>query len=157
MPRHYTTLSVRYAASRIPVPFICQQKSPERHHLHDPDLSALGFEQLKTLKDSLMNNPVAQNAGLIVTSPMRRTCQTALGSLDWLIAKGVKIQADAEWQGMSYTQWLVERSVRCHSKSGHGILSLVSENSISRLADQNIFQALKKILVQVRTNPPSLP
>ena len=30
---------------------------------------------------------------------MRRTIQTALGCLDWLIDKGVKIEADADWQG----------------------------------------------------------
>ena len=46
-----------------------------------------------------MKHPLAQNAGLIVTSPMVRTVQTALGSLDWLIEKGVKIEADAGWQG----------------------------------------------------------
>jgi hypothetical protein len=47
-----------------------------------------------------MENPIAQNAGLIVTSPMRRTIQTAFGALDWLIDKGIKIEADARWQGM---------------------------------------------------------
>ncbi|KAF3010335.1 hypothetical protein E8E14_007920 [Neopestalotiopsis sp. 37M] len=69
-----------------------------RYHLHDPDLSEIGFEQLKPLRESLMAHPLAQNAGLIVTSPMRRTIQTTLGSVDWLVAKGVKVEADADWQ-----------------------------------------------------------
>lgn len=48
-----------------------------------------------------MEDPLAQQAELIITSPMRRTLQTALGTVDWLIEKGVKIQADACWQGMN--------------------------------------------------------
>lgn len=46
-----------------------------------------------------MENPLAQEAGLIVVSPMRRTIQTALRSVDWLLEKGIPIQADASWQG----------------------------------------------------------
>lgn len=46
-----------------------------------------------------MADPLAQQAELIITSPMRRTIQTALDTIDWLIEKGVKIQADALWQG----------------------------------------------------------
>jgi hypothetical protein len=76
--------------------------APGRYHLHDPDLSEIGFEQLKPLRESLMAHPLAQNAGLIVTSPMRRTIQTTLGSVDWLVAKGVKVEADADWQGKFY-------------------------------------------------------
>lgn len=52
-----------------------------------------------------MNHPLAQNAGLVLTSPMRRTIQTALGSVDWLLAKGIRLQADADWQGGS--SWCV--------------------------------------------------
>lgn len=48
-----------------------------------------------------MKHPLAQNAGLVITSPMRRTIQTALGSVDWLLAKGVRLQAAADWQGKS--------------------------------------------------------
>lgn len=46
-----------------------------------------------------MEDSLAQQAELIVVSPMRRTVQTALHSLDWLIEKKVPIQADAIWQG----------------------------------------------------------
>ena len=35
----------------------------------------------------------------IVASPMRRTLQTAELALDWVLERGVKIQADANWQG----------------------------------------------------------
>lgn len=71
----------------------------ENWDLHDPDLSELGQNQCLELRKSLMENPLAQQAELIVVSPMRRTVQTALRSLDWLIEKGVKIEADASWQG----------------------------------------------------------
>ena len=36
--------------------------------------------------------------GLIVVSPMRRTMQTAILSVDWLMDKGVPVQANALWQ-----------------------------------------------------------
>jgi hypothetical protein len=35
----------------------------------------------------------------IVVSPMRRTLQTAMLSLDWLVDRGVKIEGNADWQG----------------------------------------------------------
>lgn len=30
---------------------------------------------------------------------MRRTLQTAMLSLDWLVDRGVKVEGDADWQG----------------------------------------------------------
>lgn len=74
----------------------------EDYSIPDPELTEEGQAQLKPLRESLMKHPLAQNAGLIVTSPMVRTVQTAMGSLDWLIEKGVKIEADAGWQGTSF-------------------------------------------------------
>ncbi|KAK6858467.1 phosphatase [Apiospora arundinis] len=68
------------------------------YHIHDPELTETGHAQVQELRANLINHPVAQNAGLIVTSPMIRTMQTAMGSLDWLIEKGIKIEADAGWQ-----------------------------------------------------------
>ncbi|KAK7959584.1 phosphoglycerate mutase [Apiospora aurea] len=68
------------------------------YQIHDPELTENGHAQVQELRVNLMNHPVAQNAGLIVTSPMIRTMQTAMGALDWLIEKGVKIEADAGWQ-----------------------------------------------------------
>jgi hypothetical protein len=35
----------------------------------------------------------------IIVSPMRRTIQTALIALDWLIDDGVPVEPDARWQG----------------------------------------------------------
>ena len=37
---------------------------------------------------------------------MRRTIQTAFGCLDWLIEKGIKIEADADWQGKDFILFL---------------------------------------------------
>ncbi|KAK7747624.1 hypothetical protein SLS62_009035 [Diatrype stigma] len=75
-----------------------EHNATQNWDIHDPDLSELGQNQCLELRKSLMENPLAQQAGLIVVSPMRRTVQTALRSLDWLIEKGVKIEADANWQ-----------------------------------------------------------
>ncbi|KAK7964164.1 hypothetical protein PG988_011138 [Apiospora saccharicola] len=70
----------------------------KNYSIHDPELTETGHTQVQELRANLVNHPMAQNAGLIVTSPMIRTMQTAMGSLDWLIEKGVKIEADAGWQ-----------------------------------------------------------
>lgn len=72
---------------------------PEDYSIHDPDLSELGHSQCEELRKHLMENPLAQQAGLVVVSPMRRTIQTALRSVDWLMDKGIKLEADADWQG----------------------------------------------------------
>ncbi|XXH03282.1 hypothetical protein Hte_009680 [Hypoxylon texense] len=66
--------------------------------LHDPDLTELGREQCADLRAGLIENPLAQKAELIVVSPLRRTIQTAFRSMDWLIEKGIKVEADASWQ-----------------------------------------------------------
>ncbi|KAI1421176.1 phosphoglycerate mutase-like protein [Xylaria sp. FL1777] len=68
------------------------------YSIHDPSLTKLGREQCARLRRGLIEDPLAQQAELIITSPMRRTIQTALDTVDWLIEKGVKIQADAHWQ-----------------------------------------------------------
>ncbi|KAI0018656.1 phosphoglycerate mutase-like protein [Xylariomycetidae sp. FL0641] len=68
------------------------------YSIPDPDLSEKGQEQCVQLRQGLMEHPLAQKAELIITSPMRRTIQTALRSVDWLVEKGVPIQADAGWQ-----------------------------------------------------------
>ncbi|TGJ84762.1 hypothetical protein E0Z10_g4021 [Xylaria hypoxylon] len=68
------------------------------YSIHDPSLTKLGREQCVSLRKGLMEDPLAQQAELIITSPMRRTIQTSLDTVDWLIEKGAKIQADAHWQ-----------------------------------------------------------
>ncbi|KAJ3944756.1 uncharacterized protein N0V96_004770 [Colletotrichum fioriniae] len=68
-------------------------------NIHDPDLSSLGLDQCQELKENLSQRFADETDAIIIVSPMRRTIQTALLSLDWLIKKGVPIQADARWQG----------------------------------------------------------
>ncbi|KAI1182922.1 histidine phosphatase superfamily [Nemania serpens] len=75
-----------------------EHNSTKDYSLRDPSLTELGREQCAELRRGLMEDPLAQQAELIITSPMRRTIQTALATVDWLIEKGVKIQADAHWQ-----------------------------------------------------------
>ncbi|KAJ8124303.1 hypothetical protein O1611_g9337 [Lasiodiplodia mahajangana] len=75
-----------------------EHNSTKNYSLHDPSLTELGREQCAELRKGLMEDPLAQQAELIITSPMRRTIQTALATVDWLVEKGVKIQADAHWQ-----------------------------------------------------------
>ncbi|KAF7558498.1 hypothetical protein G7046_g5663 [Stylonectria norvegica] len=73
---------------------------PQDYQLHDPDLSALGREQCNALRDKLHSQygDVAPEDIAVIVSPMRRTLQTALSGLGWLLDKGVKFEADADWQ-----------------------------------------------------------
>ncbi|KAI1118505.1 phosphoglycerate mutase-like protein [Nemania sp. NC0429] len=75
-----------------------EHNSTKNYLLHDPSITELGREQCAELRTVLMEDPLVQQAELIITSPMRRTIQTALATVDWLVDKGVKIQADALWQ-----------------------------------------------------------
>ncbi|KAJ3571191.1 hypothetical protein NPX13_g5469 [Xylaria arbuscula] len=75
-----------------------EHNETKNYSIHDPDLTKLGREQCADLRKGLIADPLAHQAELIITSPMRRTMQTALDTVDWLIEKGVKIQADALWQ-----------------------------------------------------------
>ncbi|KAI1814414.1 histidine phosphatase superfamily [Poronia punctata] len=69
------------------------------YSIHDPSLTELGREQCVDLRKHLIREePLARQAELIITSPMRRTIQTALSTVDWLVEKGVRIEADADWQ-----------------------------------------------------------
>lgn len=55
--------------------------------------------QCVDLKASLQKKLDGETDIAIMVSPMRRTIQTALVSLDWLIQNGVPITAHASWQG----------------------------------------------------------
>ena len=57
------------------------------------------MEQCQGLRESLKRRLEGETDIAIVVSPMRRTLQTALASLDWLIERGTPITADAGWQG----------------------------------------------------------
>ncbi|KAI1098772.1 phosphoglycerate mutase-like protein [Jackrogersella minutella] len=85
-----TLIFVRHAQAR--------HNAEKNFVLPDPDLTELGHEQCADLRKSLMENPLARQAELIIVSPLRRTVQTALRSVDWLIEEGIKIEADASWQ-----------------------------------------------------------
>lgn len=65
----------------------------------DPPLSELGHEQCRKLQQALKQLPLANEVELIVVSPFRRTLQTALEGLEWLVERGVEVRPDAEWQG----------------------------------------------------------
>ncbi|KAB2571557.1 Histidine phosphatase superfamily clade-1 [Lasiodiplodia theobromae] len=75
------------------------------YSIPDPVLSQLGLQQCTELRDHLRQgkerpqvSELAERAELIVVSPMRRTLQTALLGLDWLVEKGVPLRPDAGWQ-----------------------------------------------------------
>ena len=69
------------------------------HNLRDPGLTPLGFDQCAALRESLkIELSKLLRVELIVVSPMRRTLQTASIALNWLIAEGVKVEGDADWQ-----------------------------------------------------------
>ncbi|KAJ3463856.1 hypothetical protein MRS44_008642 [Fusarium solani] len=72
------------------------------NNLHDPPLTDLGVEQCSALRKNLISTFSDSTTNYqdvaIVVSPMRRTLQTAMLSLDWLVDRGVKIEGSADWQ-----------------------------------------------------------
>lgn len=62
-------------------------------------MSELGFEQCTKLREVLRTTlPGRLDPDLVLVSPMTRTLQTAMASLDWLQARGVPFEAHAGWQ-----------------------------------------------------------
>ncbi|KAI1761947.1 phosphoglycerate mutase-like protein [Hypoxylon sp. FL1150] len=88
----------------MPPTLILVRHAQARHNalkdftLPDPDLTEMGHGQCADLRASLIENPIVQKAELIVVSPLRRTIQTAFRSVDWLMDKGIRVEADADWQ-----------------------------------------------------------
>ncbi|KAH7121972.1 histidine phosphatase superfamily [Dactylonectria estremocensis] len=72
------------------------------YSIHDPPLSELGVEQCAALRRQLQTAFADTTTNLdhvaVIVSPMRRTMQTAMLSLDWLVERGVKCEANADWQ-----------------------------------------------------------
>ncbi|KEQ91143.1 hypothetical protein AUEXF2481DRAFT_510828 [Aureobasidium subglaciale EXF-2481] len=65
----------------------------------DPELSELGQQQCRTLEQHLRQHlPLADKVERIITSPMRRTLETTTLGLDWLIKRGIPVEASALWQ-----------------------------------------------------------
>lgn len=70
--------------------------------LSDPPLTKLGEDQCRQLEEYLRTkSELADQTNAIITSPFVRTVQTTLIGLDWLIKRGVKVETDALWQGIS--------------------------------------------------------
>ncbi|KAF5978929.1 hypothetical protein FBULB1_5957 [Fusarium bulbicola] len=70
--------------------------------LPDPPLTEKGQEQCAHLRENLIST-FSDKIGntddvAIVVSPMRRTMQTAMLALGWLVERGVKIEGNADWQ-----------------------------------------------------------
>ena len=60
------------------------------------------------LRDHLRQHlPLADRVELIVESPMRRTLQTAMVGLEWLVERGVEVRLDADWQGKCFCSFAV--------------------------------------------------
>ena len=72
----------------------------ENWDLADPELTDLGRRQCKELQDWLQEKlPIADKIEAIISSPMVRTIETTLLSLDWLLKRGIQIELDPLWQG----------------------------------------------------------
>src|ERR1700743_1206566 len=73
--------------------------------IRDAPLSDLGHEQCLELAEKLKQDDLAQKIDLIITSPMRRTCETTMEALGWLIderkqqGNPIPVLANASWQG----------------------------------------------------------
>ncbi|KAF4547779.1 Histidine phosphatase-like protein 6 [Elsinoe fawcettii] len=66
--------------------------------LPDPPLTPKGEEQCRLLHTHLSELPLASKVTAIISSPFVRTVQTTLIGLDFLIQRGIKIEADPLWQ-----------------------------------------------------------
>lgn len=85
-------------------------RKAQDHSIHDPPLTDLGLEQCAALRASLLERygadgslPPREEDIAVIVSPMRRTLQTATLALDWLLDRGVRFEASADWQGTSQT------------------------------------------------------
>ncbi|KAH6605585.1 hypothetical protein Trco_004738 [Trichoderma cornu-damae] len=72
------------------------------HSIPDPPLTDLGIQQCAQLRRSLAQRFSSFRGSVaVVASPMLRTLQTASLAADWLVERGVGIEADADWQEIS--------------------------------------------------------
>lgn len=87
-----TVLLIRHGQAR--------HNCTEEYDIPDPELTELGQQQCRALEQHLRQHlPLADKVECIITSPMRRTLETTTLGLDWLIKRGVPVEADALWQG----------------------------------------------------------
>lgn len=76
-------------------------KPSQNYSIADPPLSELGRAQcgeLSLVLQEKLPKDLASNIGLIISSAMRRCCETTVLSLGFLIEKGIPIEAHAGWQ-----------------------------------------------------------
>lgn len=73
----------------------------QNYSIADPPLSELGRAQcgeLSLVLQEKLPKDLVSNIGLIISSAMRRTCETTVLSLGFLMEKGIPIEAHAGWQ-----------------------------------------------------------
>lgn len=71
----------------------------QEYDIPDPALTELGQQQCRKLEQHLRQHlPLADKVERIITSPMLRTLETTTLGLDWLIKRGVPVEAAALWQ-----------------------------------------------------------
>ncbi|KAG9574125.1 phosphoglycerate mutase-like protein, partial [Aureobasidium melanogenum] len=71
----------------------------QEYDIPDPALTELGQQQCRKLEQHLRQHlPLADKVERIITSPMLRTLETTTLGLDWLIKRGVPVEASALWQ-----------------------------------------------------------
>ncbi|EHK23982.1 uncharacterized protein TRIVIDRAFT_138090, partial [Trichoderma virens Gv29-8] len=74
----------------------------QNYSIPDPRLTDLGIQQCGQLRHNLFQRFSSfQGRIAVVASPMTRTLQTASLAADWLVERGIKIEADADWQELS--------------------------------------------------------
>ncbi|CAD0082484.1 unnamed protein product [Aureobasidium vineae] len=79
----------------------CLTRPAQEYDIPDPALTELGQQQCRALEQHLRQHlPLADKVERIITSPMRRTLETTTLGLDWLIERGVPVEANALWQEM---------------------------------------------------------
>ena len=86
------------SSSRYCTPFVTDIVLQD-YSIPDPPLTELGLRQCRDLHDHLQKHlDISQKVELIVSSPLTRTLQTTQEGLQWLIERGVPVQARGEWQ-----------------------------------------------------------
>ncbi|PTB43940.1 hypothetical protein M441DRAFT_453462 [Trichoderma asperellum CBS 433.97] len=91
------------------------------HSIPDPRLTDLGIQQCAQLRHNLAQRFSSFDGKIaIVASPMLRTLQTASLAADWLVERGIKIEADADWQENS--------NHPCDTGSPASLLALLKDN-----------------------------
>ncbi|KAK4081114.1 uncharacterized protein Triagg1_2646 [Trichoderma aggressivum f. europaeum] len=124
-----------------PHPHISHQKlekltsylPPQDHSIPDPRLTDHGIQQCSQLRYNLFQRFSSFEGRIaVIASPMVRTLQTASLATDWLVERGVKIEADADWQEQKShrkKKKTAELSAKpCDTGSPLSLLPLIKDN-----------------------------